>query len=131
MRTSCGAITGLPYLFCGMMRSLHLLLRCDFSGALYFNWLALPLAIVMVFLIALFGAEMACRRQILNLRVLAPTTARRLAACAATAVALWALHAYLAVSQHKAELQSSRAALLPFRSAALISHSLFLNRDNF
>jgi len=61
-----------------MTRSLHLLLRCDFSGALYFNWLALPLAIVMVFLIALFGAEMACRRQILNLRVLAPTTARRL-----------------------------------------------------
>ena|SRR5437763_8709020 len=110
-----------------MTRSLHLLLRCDFSGALYFNWLALPLAIVMVFLIALFGAEMACRRQILNLRVLAPTTARRLAACAATAVALWDV----AVWQHKAQLRSSQAALHPFRSAALISHSLFLNRDNF
>ena len=129
MRTSCGAITGLPYLFCGMTRSLHLLLRCDFSGALYFNWLALPLAIVMVFLIALFGAEMARRRQILNLRVC--WRRRQRAALPPAERQPSRSGAASPFGSTKLKLQSSRAALHPFRSAALISHSLFLNRDNF
>src|SRR2546423_12028625 len=39
---SCGAITGLPCIFCGMTRALHLLLNGNFIGAIYFNWLAFP-----------------------------------------------------------------------------------------
>ena len=41
--TSCGAITGLPCIFCGMTRALHHLLHGEFGRALYFNWLSYPI----------------------------------------------------------------------------------------
>jgi Protein of unknown function (DUF2752) len=110
-RTSCGAITGLPCLFCGLTRALHLLLRGDFSGALYFNWLAFPFLAVVIFIVALFAVEIAIRRKLLNLHAIAPLTARRLTICAVVAVELWILHAYLAVSQHKTELLNPHGPL--------------------
>jgi hypothetical protein len=110
-RTSSGAVTGLPCLFCGMTRALHLLLRGDFSGALYFNWLAFPFFVVIVFLVLLFGFEIASRRRVLDLRLIAPLSARRLMICGVAAVGLWALNAYLAVSQHKSELLNPHGPL--------------------
>jgi hypothetical protein len=110
-RASCGAITGLPCLFCGMTRALHLLLRGDFSGALYFNWLAFPFLAGCSFLVALFVLEIVHRRRILNLRKIMPLTIRQLTICAITAVALWTLQAYLAVSQHKTELLNPHGPL--------------------
>jgi hypothetical protein len=111
LRTSCGAVTGLPCLFCGMTRALHLLLRGDFSGALYYNWLAFPFFAVIVFLLLLFGIEIASRRRILDLRAIAPLTARRLIICGVIAVELWAFNACLAVTQHKTELLNPHGPL--------------------
>src|SRR2546430_14323962 len=54
--TSCGAITGLPCIFCGTTRALHHLLHGDLRGALYYNWLAFPFladALVVIILCAL------------------------------------------------------------------------------
>ena len=40
--TSCGAITGLPCIFCGTTRALHCLLEGEFGRALYFSRLPVP-----------------------------------------------------------------------------------------
>src|SRR5947209_17620094 len=71
---SCGAITGLPCIFCGMTRALHLLLNGNFVGAIYFNWLAFPFLGAIIFLIALFAIEIAKRRLILTSSVILPMT---------------------------------------------------------
>lgn len=108
---SCGAITGLPCLFCGMTRALHLLLGGDFAGAFYFNWLAFPFLAALIFLIVIFSFEIAMRRELLNWRALAPRDTRQLTICALGAIVLWSLAAYLAVSQHKKELLNPRGPL--------------------
>ena len=109
--TSCGAITGLPCIFCGMTRALHLLLNGDFSGAIYFNWLAFPVLAVVIFLIALFAIEVLQRRVIWRLGVVLPMTRRRLTVLGLGLLLLWTLQGYLAVSQHKHELLNSRGPL--------------------
>jgi hypothetical protein len=109
--TSCGAITGLPCLFCGMSRALHLLLRGDLAGALYFNWLAFPFLALVTFLLVLFAVEILQGRRLLDLRAIAPLNGHRLTICMLAAVVLWSLHAYLAVSQHKRELLNPHGPL--------------------
>ena len=111
LHTSCGAITGLPCIFCGMTRALHLLLNGDFGGALYFNWLAFPFLGAVVFLVAVCIIEIATRRVILNWNTNAPFTARKLTIIGLTLFMLWTLQAYLAVSQHKHELLNPRGPL--------------------
>ncbi len=114
VRTSCGALTGLPCLFCGMTRALHLLLHGHFSGALYFNWLVFPFLAAMLFLIALFTVEIARGHWLVNLHALVRLSVRRLAACMLAAIALWTLQVYLALSQHKSELLNSRGSLYSY-----------------
>jgi hypothetical protein len=109
--TSCGAITGLPCIFCGMTRALHLLLNGDFSGAIYFNWLAFPFLAVAVFLIALFAVEVTKRRVIVNLSIIPPATFGRLTVIGLCLFLLWTSQAYLAVSHHKHELLNPRGPL--------------------
>ena len=109
--TSCGAITGLPCIFCGMTRALHLLLNGDFSGAIYFNWLAFPFLAVAVFLIALFAVEMTKRRVIVNLSMIPPVTFGRLTVIGLCLFLLWTSQAYLAVSHRKHELLNPRGPL--------------------
>lgn len=102
--TSCGAITGLPCLFCGMTRALHFLANGEFSRALYFNWLAFPIAAGLVLIGALFCAELFLRRR---LRLFAPrirVTGRAALSTASLVASLWLLQVYLAISQHKTEL---------------------------
>jgi hypothetical protein len=111
LHASCGAITGLPCIFCGMTRALHLLLNGDFGGALYFNWLAFPFLGAVVFLVAVCIIEIATRRVILNWNTNAPFTARKLTIIGLTLFALWTLQVYLAVSQHKHELLNPRGPL--------------------
>ena len=108
---SCGAITGLPCIFCGMTRALHLLLNGNFVGAIYFNWLAFPFLGAVIFLIALFAIEIARRRVIWMSSVVLSMTRRRLAVFGLGVLLLWTLQAYLAVSQHKHELLNSRGPL--------------------
>jgi hypothetical protein len=109
--TSCGAITGLPCIFCGMTRALHLLLNGDFGGALYFNWVAFPFLALIAFLIVLFAIEMAKRRVIVNLTAITPITVRKLTIIALIMCFLWALQVYLTVSQNKHELLNPRGPL--------------------
>jgi Protein of unknown function (DUF2752) len=111
LHTSCGAITGLPCIFCGMTRALHLLLNGDFGGALYFNWLAFPFLGAFVFLIAVFVVEIASRRIILTWNTNSPLTARKLTIIGLSLLLLWTVQAYLAVSQHKHELLNPRGPL--------------------
>jgi Protein of unknown function (DUF2752) len=101
---SCGAITGLPCIFCGMTRALHLLLNGDFIGAIYFNWLAFPFLGAIIFLITLFAIEIAKRRVNWRLCVSLRVTRRRLTVFGLGLLLLWTLQTYLAVSQHKHEL---------------------------
>jgi hypothetical protein len=108
---SCGAITGLPCIFCGMTRALHLLLNGNFVGAIYFNWLAFPFLGAVIFLIALFAIEIARRRVIWRSGVVLSMTRRRLTVFGLSVLLLWTLQAYLAVSQHKHELLNSRGSL--------------------
>src|SRR5438105_10904401 len=98
---SCGAITGLPCIFCGMTRALHLLLNGDFIGAIYFNWLAFPFLGAIIFLLALFAIEIAKRRVVWKLRVSFRVTRRRLTVFGLGLLLLCTLQTYRAVSQHK------------------------------
>jgi hypothetical protein len=109
--TSCGAITGLPCIFCGMTRALHLLLNGDFSGAIYFNWLAFPFLAAAVFLVALFVVEVTKRRVIVNLSMILTVTFGRLTVIGLCLFLLWTVQAYLVVSQHKHELLNPRGPL--------------------
>ena len=109
--TSCGAITGLPCIFCGMTRGLHLLLNGDFTRALYFNWLAFPFLALIIFFIALFGLEITKRRVIVNLSMVLPVTLRRLTVTGLFLLLLWTSQAYLAVSHHKHELLNPKGPL--------------------
>jgi Protein of unknown function (DUF2752) len=109
VRTSCGAFTGLPCLFCGMTRALHLMLRGDFARALYFNWLAFPVLGAILCVIGLFTLELWRRCILLPLRF--DLAAPRLTTISLTLVALWILQAWLAVAQHKTELLNPRGPL--------------------
>src|SRR5437016_7478398 len=108
---SCGAITGLPCIFCGMTRALHLLLNGDFIGAIYFNWLAFPFLGAIIFLLALFAIEIAKRRVIWKLNVVLSMTRRRLMVFGLGLLLLWTLQAYLAISQHRHELLNPHGPL--------------------
>src|SRR5215211_3269706 len=63
-RTSCGAVTGLPCIFCGMTRALHHLLNGQLAQALYFNWLAFPLAALAFAVAAKTAAELILMRKL-------------------------------------------------------------------
>jgi hypothetical protein len=102
--TSCGAVTGVPCIFCGMTRALHLLLNGHVHHALYFNWLAIPFLGAVISLILLFSIEIWQRRTIPKVRFVLRLTKQRLAIIGLTAVLLWAFQVYLALSQHKQEL---------------------------
>jgi Protein of unknown function (DUF2752) len=108
---SCGAITGLPCIFCGMTRALHLLLNGDFIGAIYFNWLAFPFLGAIIFLLALFAIEIAKRRVIWKLNVVLSMARRRLMVFGLGLLLLWTLQAYLAVSQHRHDLLNPHGPL--------------------
>src|SRR5438270_5648291 len=108
---SCGAITGLPCIFCGMTRSLHLLLNGDFIGAIYFSWLAFPFLGAIIFLLALFAMELAKRRVIWRLSMVLRVTWWRLTVFGLGLLLLWTLQTYLAVSQQKHELLNPHGPL--------------------
>jgi hypothetical protein len=106
---SCGAITGLPCVLCGLTRALHLLCHGDFERALYFNWLAFPIAASVCAAAAVALIEAVRRRQFVRLHLAA---SRRVTAFAlATLFALWTLQAFLAVHFHKSELLNPRGPL--------------------
>jgi hypothetical protein len=108
---SCGAITGLPCIFCGTTRAIHQLLHCEFARALYYNWLAFPLVVGAVMLFLLNGLELLLNRNLLVRLPPLRATRRSLGALAAGVVLLWCLQVYLAISQHKTELLNPNGPL--------------------
>lgn len=107
---SCGAVTGLPCIFCGTTRALHCLLNGDFARALYFNWLAFVVAGVGLMLALLFLMEIFVRRRLWRWPRF-EFTPRLAAFCAAGLVALWLFQVTLAISLHKHELLNPRGPL--------------------
>ncbi|MEP6709993.1 MAG: DUF2752 domain-containing protein [Verrucomicrobiota bacterium] len=103
-RTSCGAITGLPCLFCGLTRALYNLLNGEFGRALYFNWLAFPIAAGAFFLFAMSAMELALGRRFFVVLPVFRMTPRTISIGATILVSLWMLQVYLAVSHNKREL---------------------------
>jgi len=102
--TSCGAITGLPCIFCGTTRAVYHLLHGEFGKALYYNWLAYPLVAGALVLALTNALELLFSRNLLG-RIPRPYPTRvRCCALAAGFVLLWCLQVYLAISQHKTEL---------------------------
>ncbi len=102
--TSCGEITGLPCIFCGMTRALHLLFQGEFARALYFNWLAFPAVAALGALFLLLLAEVVSGRNLLIRLPRLHLTRRSLSGVLAGLFLLWSLQVYLAVTQHKHEL---------------------------
>ena len=109
--TSCGAITGLPCIFCGVTRALHHLLLGEFSRALYYNWLAYPLLAGAIALLFCNAFEVVLGRNLLAQLPRPRFTPARLRVAAAGFLLLWCFQVYLAVSGHKAELLNSHGPL--------------------
>ncbi|MGI8890780.1 MAG: DUF2752 domain-containing protein, partial [Chthoniobacterales bacterium] len=102
--TSCGAVTGLPCIFCGTTRAVHYLLLGDYGRALYFNWLAYPLVAGAFALATTSLFELLLARNVLALIPRPSLHRRSLGGVAAALLILWCFQVYLAVSQHKTEL---------------------------
>ena len=104
LTTSCGAVTGLPCLFCGATRAMHHLLNGNVERAIYFNWLAIPILAVTIALMLLSIVEGATGLRILRHRFAFRLTASRCAAIACFIAGLWVLQITLAIRLNKQEL---------------------------
>jgi len=109
--TSCGAVTGLPCIFCGTTRAVCHLLHGEFGSALYYNWLAYPLVAGALVLASTNALELLLDRNFLASLPRPRLTRVSLGALAAGFVLLWSFQVYLAVSQHKTELLNPRGPL--------------------
>jgi len=108
---SCGAISGVPCLFCGGTRAMHQLLHGHFGAAFYYNWLAFPVALGAGLVAVLFIAELACGRALWPRSWRLRVTPVGLAVGMGVLTACWALNVWLAVSQHKTELLNPHGVL--------------------
>jgi hypothetical protein len=108
---SCGAITGLPCIFCGTTRALHCLLNGDWPRALYFNWLAFPLLGGAILFLATLLVELLLQRNFLALCPKPVMNRRSAGSLLAGLFLLWVLQVTLAVSQRKTELLNPRGPL--------------------
>ncbi len=108
---SCGAVTGLPCIFCGTTRALHYLLRGSFERALYFNWLSFPLLGASVLLLMVNGVELLSNRNIIARLPRVRLTPARCLVFGCGFVLLWVFQVYLALSQRKVELLNSHGPL--------------------
>lgn len=111
LRTSCGAFTGLPCIFCGTTRALHHLLNANFARALYFNWIAFPVAALAVVAALLCLAELAAQRRLVVAKINFRFTPETLGWAGGALAALWIFQVWLAVSLHKRELLNANAPL--------------------
>ena len=111
LRTSCGAASGLPCLFCGMTRAIHHLLNGELARAFYLNWLAFPFVIVAAGIALKLVAEVITSRRVFLPLPGFRLTPRALAVGLVTIVALWILQVSLAVRFEKHELLNPKGPL--------------------
>lgn len=109
MPLSCNAATGVPCLLCGLTRALHYLCTGNFERALYFNWLAFPVAAFALLVFAAALAEAVSRRRVVEVRPSIPPRATAYALL--TLALLWSFQVWLAVHGHKAELLNPNGPL--------------------
>ena len=83
---------------------LHYLLAGDFPRALYFNWLAFPIAAVCALAATVFVIELATERRIFPKQIEIRMSPYRLGGGIAVLLLVWLVQVYLAISQHKTEL---------------------------
>ena len=108
---SCGAVTGLPCIFCGTTRALHYLLRGSFERALYFNWLSFPPLAASVLLLMVNGVELLSNRNFIARLPRVRLTPARCLVFGCCFVLLWVFQVYLALSRRKVELLNSHGPL--------------------
>ena len=111
IHTSCGALTGLPCIFCGTTRALHHLLNGNFAQALYFNWIAFPVAALALAIFTKTATELMLQRRF---RWNLPTfhfTPKSILVVATAVVLLWTFQVSLALAFHKRELLNPRGLL--------------------
>ena len=108
---SCGAVTGLPCLFCGTTRAVHHLLNGNLAEALYFNWLAFPVVFVALVFSAKLTAELLLGRVVRIDAFRFHLTPRLAVLGAVSVVALWMLQVALALGLHKHELLNPNGLL--------------------
>ena len=111
LRTSCGAASGLPCIFCGFTRAMHHLLNGDLTRALYLNWLVFPLSAVLLIVAIKLMAEVAFRRRVLLPLPRLQLTPRVVVVGIAAIFALWTVQVSLAVRFRKDELLNPRGLL--------------------
>lgn len=104
---SCGAATGVPCIFCGTTRALHCLLNREVSRALYFNWIAFPVAALALLFAVVAAWELQSRKRVVRLTPVR-VTPRGIVIMLLTLTLTWILQVALAVSQHKSELLNPR-----------------------
>jgi hypothetical protein len=109
--TSCGAVTGLPCIFCGATRALHYLLRGSFERALYFNWLSFPFFAASLLLLGVNSVELLTNRNVIARLPRVHFTPARCLIFGCGFVFLWVFQVYLALSQHKMELLNTHGPL--------------------
>lgn len=114
LRSSCGALTGLPCIFCGTTRAVHHLLNGDFARALYLNWLSFPLVIAAAVILFVFAVEAFAGRRVTKVRLSFGVTPQRAAAAAFAITALWLIQVILAVGWHKQELLNPAGLLYAY-----------------
>lgn len=114
LQTSCGAFTGLPCIFCGTTRAMHHLLQGNFAQALYFNWIAYPVAALAAAILLVVTAELLTERRLFVRRLTFRVTPPTLAWTGAALAALWILQVTLAVSFGKGELLNPAGPLYAF-----------------
>lgn len=95
-----------------MTRALHCLLGGDFSRALYFNWIAFPVAAAALLVVAVSACELGLRRRVVRF-TLFRVTPRVIAVSLAALLLVWSFQVWLAVWQHKTELLNPRGPLYP------------------
>jgi len=109
--TSCGAITGLPCIFCGMTRATYHLLHGEFGRALYYNWLAFPFVVSVIAILFVNVIELILNRNFFARVPPIRLTRSSLGTVALGLILLWCLQVCLAVSQHKSELLNPNGPL--------------------
>ncbi|MEP6776967.1 MAG: DUF2752 domain-containing protein [Chthoniobacterales bacterium] len=114
---SCGAVTGLPCLFCGLTRGLHHLLNGDLSRALYFNWIAFPILFASLGVCVVVFLEIVAGRHVAHPSTQLRITPRGILFSSLALIFLWSGQVFLAISQHKRELLNPAGPL----------YSLFVN----
>ena len=114
LHTSCGAFTGLPCIFCGTTRAIHHLLNGRFAEAVYFNWLAFPVAAFAFALAVISLLEALLARKVIRLETSFTLTGRSASLGFCALLALWVLQVSLAISLHKHELLNPSGPLYPF-----------------